>query len=154
MLHCLIPRHGCAGVCGRWRDGTINRRRLLAHTAQHDRHAARHGHRHQAQGHDQRRHGTHACNLRCHSSTLTLAFPLLQAVDAARKPKARGRKYGDCPGPMPAGWVLVRRDVDNPGRQYKRYRSPEGQLFSSYGQAQQHWEGLGQTVRDLLKRED
>lgn len=48
---------------------------------------------------------------------------------------------------MPAGWVLVRRDVEDPGRQYKRYRSPEGQLFSSYGQAQQHWEGLGQTVR-------
>lgn len=81
------------------------------------------------------------------SATTTRQAP----ESTARRPnKPRGRKYGDCPGPMPAGWVLVRRDVDDPGRQYKRYRSPDGQMFSSYGQAQQYWEGLGHTVRTWL----
>lgn len=47
---------------------------------------------------------------------------------------------------MPAGWVVVRRDVEDPGRQYKRYKSPQGQMFASYGQAQQYWERVGSMV--------
>lgn len=40
----------------------------------------------------------------------------------------------------------MRRDVDDPSKHNKRYKSPEGQIFASYGQAQQHWERVGSTV--------
>lgn len=78
--------------------------------------------------------------------------PKAEAASRGRAPGGRGsgrtsqaarQPYGESPGPMPAGWVVVKKGGEDLKKQYKRYRSPDRRMFASYSQAQQYWEALG-----------